>query len=86
MTVVAPDTKTRWRCAETLKAAGIQTSLHYPFVPGFAAFGERGEPGRLPSSAEFCQRVITLPLYSTMTEEQVETVCGRLVESARTDG
>ena len=78
MTVVAPDTETRWRFAETLKAAGIQTSLHYPFIPGFAAYRERGEQGPLLNSAEFCQRVITLPLYPTMTEAQVETVCEAL--------
>ena len=75
MAVVAPDPATRWRCAEALKVAGIQTSLHYPFIPGFTAFRGSGEEGALPNSAEFCQRVITLPLYPTMTEKQVETVC-----------
>jgi len=75
MAVVAPDPATRWRCAEALKVAGIQTSLHYPFIPGFTAFRGSGEEGALPNSAEFCKRVITLPLYPTMTEKQVETVC-----------
>jgi dTDP-4-amino-4,6-dideoxygalactose transaminase len=78
MAVVAPDTDTRWRCAETLKAAGIQTSLHYPFVPGFAAFRASRADYALPNSAAFCPRVITLPLYPTMTEAQVEAVSGVL--------
>jgi dTDP-4-amino-4,6-dideoxygalactose transaminase len=49
----------------------IQTSLHYPLVPGFAAFREATAPSELPQSRNFCQRVITLALYPTMTEEQV---------------
>jgi len=83
--IVAPDAATRWRCAEELKAASIQTSLHYPFLPDFAAFRETADAPDLPKSRNFCQRVITLPLYPTMTEEQVESVCGRLVESASID-
>ena len=78
MAVVAPDAETRWRCAETLKSAGIQTSLHYPFIPAFAAFRETAGASDLPHSRNFCQRVITLPLYPTMTEAQVEKVCEAL--------
>jgi dTDP-4-amino-4,6-dideoxygalactose transaminase len=83
LAVVAPDAETRWRCAEALKAAGIQTSLHYPLVLGFTAFRETASAPELPQSGNFCQRVITLPLYPTMTEVQVETVCGRLADSAK---
>jgi dTDP-4-amino-4,6-dideoxygalactose transaminase len=79
--VVAPNAETRWRCADALKTAGIQTSLHYPFVPGFAAFREAACGPELPQSRNFCQRVITLPLYPTMTVEQVETVCATLTSN-----
>ena len=78
MAVVAPDAETRWRSAEALKAKGIQTSLHYPYVPGFAAFRKSSEAVPLATSAEFSKRVITLPLYPTMTKEQVEAVCEAL--------
>jgi dTDP-4-amino-4,6-dideoxygalactose transaminase len=79
LTVVAPNTETRWRRAEALKAAGIQSSLHYPYIPGFAAFRQSTPPPELPLARNFCQRVITLPLYPTMTEAQVETVCKVLI-------
>jgi dTDP-4-amino-4,6-dideoxygalactose transaminase len=85
MAVVAPDAELRWRCAETLKAAGIQTSLHYPFVPGFSAFPESGAAVVLANSAAFSRRVITLPLYPTMTEAQVETVCTVLSSVSKSD-
>lgn len=80
--VVAPDGETRWRCADELKSAGIQTSLHYPFIPGFTAFAGKESRGGLDKSIAFCQRIITLPLYPTMTVTQVETVSGALIAAA----
>lgn len=80
--VVAADGETRWRCAEALKSAGIQTSLHYPFIPGFTGFADVETRGRLDKSIAFCQRIITLPLFPTMTEAQVQTVCEALISAA----
>lgn len=80
--VVAPDADTRWRCAEALKSAGIQTSLHYPFIPGFTGFVDVETRGGLDMSIAFCQRIITLPLFPTMTEAQVQTVCATLLAAA----
>jgi dTDP-4-amino-4,6-dideoxygalactose transaminase len=62
---------------DALGAAGIQTSLHYPPVHLFdhyrAAYGHA--PGDLPVAEDLAQRIITLPLYPTMTPEQVDAVC-----------
>ncbi|MCX6901181.1 MAG: DegT/DnrJ/EryC1/StrS family aminotransferase [Verrucomicrobia bacterium] len=80
--VVALDGETRWRCADALKSAGIQTSLHYPFIPGFTAFACKESRGGLDKSIAFCQRIITLPLYPTMTMTQVETVSDALIAAA----
>ncbi|MFA6564719.1 MAG: DegT/DnrJ/EryC1/StrS family aminotransferase [Verrucomicrobiia bacterium] len=80
--VVAPDADARWRCAEALKSAGIQTSLHYPFIPGFTAFACKESRGGLDKSIVFCQRIITLPLFPTMTEAQVQAVCEALIAAA----
>lgn len=80
--VVAPSADIRWHCAEKLKSAGIQTSLHYPFIPGFTGFAHFGVRHGLDKSAAFCQRVMTLPLFPTMTEAQVQTVCETLIASA----
>ena len=80
--VVAPDAGVRWRCAGELKSAGIQTSLHYPFIPGFTGFAYLESRQKLNTSAAFCQRVLTLPLFPTMTESQVQTVCETLVAAA----
>jgi len=60
-----------------LAADGIQTSLHYPPVHLFdhyrSAYGHA--PGDLPVVEDLAQRLVTLPLYPTMTPEQVDAVC-----------
>lgn len=81
--VVAPTPEVRWRCADELKAAAIQTSLHYPFIPAFTAFSSSGDHGRLSVAKEFCSRIMTLPLYSTMTEDDVDYVASSLIKAAR---
>jgi dTDP-4-amino-4,6-dideoxygalactose transaminase/nucleoside-diphosphate-sugar epimerase len=82
LAVVAPDANTRSRCVKRLAQAGIQTSLHYPLIPGLSAFA--GSPGWVTEKAAgFCQRVITLPLYPTMTQNMVERVCAELLAPAR---
>ena len=81
MTVVAPDAAARAGAAESLGAARIQTSLHYPLVPDYSAYS--GVPRRdLPRSREFARRVITLPLFPTMDAAQVAQVASTLVDSA----
>ena len=79
MVAVAPDADTRWDRAETLKEAGIQTSLHYPYIPAFTGFKGKGYPEAAPVAEEYCSRVLTLPLFPTMTEEQVDTVAETLL-------
>jgi dTDP-4-amino-4,6-dideoxygalactose transaminase len=62
---------------EALTADGIQTSLHYPPVHLFdhyrSAYGHA--PGDLPVAEDLALRIITLPLYPTMTPGQVDAVC-----------
>lgn len=79
MVAVAPDADARWRYAEALKEAGIQTSLHYPYIPAFTGFKDKGYPEAAPLAKEYCARVLTLPLFPTMAEEQVDTVADRLL-------
>lgn len=77
MALVAADQDTRVHTAQKLKNASIQTSLHYPCIPDFTAF----EPYRssdVVQSRAFAERVITLPLFPTMTVVQVEEVCSRM--------
>ncbi len=82
MVVVAPTTESRQHVVQALKDAGIQTSLHYPCIPGFTAFGDY--PGdRVARSRDFARRAITLPLSPNLTCAQVEEVCVILHQAVR---
>lgn len=61
-----------------LTEQGVQASVHYPFIPGFTAYqGVKG--GEILSKAMIIsERELTLPLYPTMTIEQVDYVCESL--------
>ena len=75
--VVAPDSDTRDRTVRRLKAGGIQTSMHYPCVPGFSAF-HKFATGGIDRSRAFESRAVTLPLFPTMTVDQVDETCRQL--------
>ncbi len=85
LAVVAPDEPTRLATAHALKAAGVQTSLHYPSIHRFKAFAGSG-PGQLELSESYACRVITLPLFPTMSTGQVEEVCSLIRKAAVADG
>jgi dTDP-4-amino-4,6-dideoxygalactose transaminase len=77
MVAVAPEAATRERAIAALSDARIQSSLHYPCIADFAAFaGMRA--GDLARSRDFQARALTLPLYPTMTEDDVARVCAVL--------
>ena len=80
MAVVAPNMTTRSHVVNQLKAAKIQTSLHYPCVPDFQSF-KKFSIDDLKRSRSFSKRVITLPLFPTMTECQVEEICSVIHQS-----
>jgi dTDP-4-amino-4,6-dideoxygalactose transaminase len=78
---VAPDAARRDKAASQLRARGIQTSMHYPCVADFTAFASLGAQ-HLDRSRDFASRTITLPLFPTMTLEQVADVCRELTVAA----
>jgi dTDP-4-amino-4,6-dideoxygalactose transaminase len=81
--VLLPPGTDRIRFMENMKAHGIQTSIHYPPVHRFQIYIEewkrRGKP--LPLTEEVASREVTLPLYSTMSEEQVRWVVESVQQS-----
>jgi dTDP-4-amino-4,6-dideoxygalactose transaminase len=60
---------------------GVQTSLHYPPVHTFALYRDTAAP--LPHTEEIAARTLTLPLYPSLTEAQVDQVCDALSTALR---
>lgn len=62
---------------EKLKAAGVPSMIYYP-VPLYEqkAFAEHVEEGfSLPVTDSLCKEVISLPMHSELTEEQLAFIC-----------
>ena len=70
---------------EALKAVGVQTSIHYRPVDTFSSYQAAGlGPCRnLARTHSIGARVLTLPLYPSMTEEQIDFVCTALKNAVR---
>lgn len=59
-----------------LQEKGIQTSVHYPALHRFSAFKEFYRP--LPKTEFVTDRELTLPMYASLTEDQIVYICDSL--------
>ncbi len=69
-------TKARDKFQSYLKQNGVDTMIHYPVPPHLAqAYQYLGyHPGDLPVTEKYAQEVLSLPMYSGMTEEEQDWV------------
>ena len=58
---------------EKIHAAGVQTSVHYPAVHRFSIY--KDYHAELPQSEYVTDHEITLPMYASLTEEQIDFIC-----------
>ncbi|MFC1706636.1 DegT/DnrJ/EryC1/StrS family aminotransferase [Planctomycetota bacterium] len=65
-----------------LLTAGVETSMHYPPVHRFMHYRAL-TPADLPVTDWVAARAVTLPLYPSMSHEQVDYVCDSLVQAVR---
>lgn len=66
---------------EQMKEDGIQTSIHYPSIQSFTAYKDRVGP--TPKSQYISEHELTLPLYPTMTLDEVDLVCESLKKNLK---
>ncbi len=75
--VVLPPGSDRAAFRAALAARGIQSSWHYPPIPEFSAYRRLWPPDfdhNLPRTLEVAPRLVSLPLYPSMTDHQVDLV------------
>jgi dTDP-4-amino-4,6-dideoxygalactose transaminase len=77
-TVVVDDDIDRDRVVAHLAEMGVQVSLHYPPVHRFTAYRYESE---VPLTNQYAARAITLPLFPTISDEQIELVVDGLREA-----
>lgn len=68
--------KKRDKIRNELTEAGIQTSVHYPAVHRFSIYKEYYS--ELPVTDYLVNNLITLPMYSSLTKEQIRYICEAL--------
>lgn len=81
--ILLPAGQDRNAVIESLRAKGIQASIHYPPFWSFVAYEGQFSQGVAPIAAEICERELTLPLYPTMTDKEVDMVSDALLEAVR---
>jgi dTDP-4-amino-4,6-dideoxygalactose transaminase len=57
---------------DAMRENGVQTSIHYPPIHRFTAY--KDFKCTLPTTEDLAARQVTLPLFPSMTEEQIELV------------
>lgn len=72
----------RMKVIELMKKDGIQTSIHYPSFRNFSAY-KTINFAATPIADEISSRVLTLPLFPTMTFEQVDLVVESLKNAVK---
>jgi dTDP-4-amino-4,6-dideoxygalactose transaminase len=78
--VLLPEGADRAAVRAALNDRGIQTSVHYPPIHTFSAY--RPESRRLlPKTDAVAERLLTLPLYGQMTDEQASAVVDALIQT-----
>jgi dTDP-4-amino-4,6-dideoxygalactose transaminase len=79
MPVLLSDALDRGAIIESMKQAGVQTSIHYPAIQRFTAY--RDKVNQTPKAEYVSAHELTLPLYPTMTREEADIVCDALIKS-----
>lgn len=83
MPVLLPGGVRRFDVMTSMREAGVQTSIHYRPVDTFTAYVKAGlgPSTQAPLAHAIGERVVTLPLYPSMSIDQVELVCSALARS-----
>ena len=85
MPLLLADGIDRQAIVDSLKAEGIQTSVHYPAIQNFTAYKDLVSPTAL--SQYVSDHELTLPIFPTMSDAEVDLVSDALVRAlAREQG
>jgi dTDP-4-amino-4,6-dideoxygalactose transaminase len=77
--VLTPPARSRDDVRAFLAERRIQTSVHYPPIHRFSAYRELGARRPLPTTEDVAERLVTLPLYPHMTDDDALAVVTALL-------
>lgn len=79
MPIMLPENVDRTKVIELMKDDKIQTSIHYPAIQTFTAYKDCVVP--TPKAEFVSEHELTLPLYPTMQDGDVDLVCSSLARA-----
>jgi dTDP-4-amino-4,6-dideoxygalactose transaminase len=77
--VLLPEGSDRDEVRAALDAERVQTSVHYPPIHTFTQYRSSARHGELPRTDAVAKRLLTLPLYGRMSDDQVDAVIEALL-------
>ena len=80
MPIMLPEELNREDVIGHLKSKKIQSSIHYPPFWNFTGFKDEFKKENTPITSIISERQLTLPLFPTMTSENVKSVAFHLLE------
>ena len=83
MPVLLPAFVKRQNAIDYLRAAGVQTTIHYPPVHLLSLYRQLYPNLHLPRTEIFAERELTLPLHPRISTSMVEAIVARLAEVVR---
>ena len=81
MPVLLPAGINKLNFMENMKSLGIQTSVHYPPIHTFTAYDGGRSKHSLPITEDAAAREVTLPLFPTLSDEDVIAVAQAVAEA-----
>ena len=79
--ILLPEGLDRLSVISALKEEKIQSSIHYPPFWDFSGYEGQFSKEDAPITAEICSRQLTLPLFPTMSNEEVDKVCSAVLDA-----
>ncbi len=84
MPVLLPEGRDRASVMTQMRAAGVQTSVHYPPIHQFDYYRRTCAPTSLPHTEHFSERELTLPLHPALSVADVDRVVAALGKAVDT--
>lgn len=81
--ILLPGGLDRKKFIDTLRAEGIQTSIHYPPTHRFSYYTTRYGDTSLPITEDVSEREVTLPLYPSMGERNADLVIEAVLRAVK---
>jgi dTDP-4-amino-4,6-dideoxygalactose transaminase len=84
--VILPRATPRDAVREALREKGIQTSVHYPPIHRFSLYARTATSRPLPRTEDVAERLVTLPLFPHMTDDQLDRVAAQILDALAARG